>query len=132
MVESRPGRQVVREAPKAVLYLRPHREGAVDAVGPVSGSLVLVATDAHDAGETPVPSFRLLPELLLEPSLPPRVGLPCAGLERLRDLLDDRIGLLGAQFEPAAVRGHARKPYPGMRVPRMGDSDHHKGFHPFG
>ena len=79
-----------------------------------------------------MPAFRLLLKLLLEPGLPPRIGASSARLKHLRHQLDDRVGLLGAQFQPAGIVGHAGKPYPGMRVPRMGDSVRPKGFHPFG
>jgi hypothetical protein len=91
-----------------------------------------VTANAHDAGETPLHAFRLLPELLLEACLPPRVGGFRADCERLSHLLGDRLRLLGRQFDVCGALGHGARPYPGMRLPRMGDSSPQKGFHPFG
>jgi hypothetical protein len=91
-----------------------------------------VTANAHDAGETPLHAFRLLLELLLEPCLPPRVGGLGAGCERLSHPQGDLRRLLGRQFEVCGALGHGGRPYPGMRLTRMGDSSPQKGFHPFG
>ena len=79
-----------------------------------------------------MPAFRLLPELLLEPGLPPRVGVACGRLERLRHLLDHRVGLLGAQFQPAGSGVMPENPIRGCESLEWGIRAGPKGFHPFG